>query len=329
MAPQANAAARVRAPRNPIQDLPIQFRESKLAEFRHLGCSDPGAHLWGTPHRSDSRWLNDRRVRDFEDARIRRISYSVAMVKICPLEKNLDFYRHELERHEQEQDVLRILCSGRLPKELVLRVLGCKAIGTLPDLLIRHKETLPAAAWLLLGVEAPEPLLHLMECVILESVPIVLTPATFPDFATPLLPKIRTLVEVVDILRENQFPVDHWDLIPRLPSLAAQLSHVALWRMEVRVAGQGLWQHFALDVVCAEELATGKKITYGMVVEEMVAAVQAARPGKRQSLRMNFNGPTEMRSRLEEVVIDERSAAELVTVACGNAYVGGAASSGS
>ncbi|KAK5679610.1 hypothetical protein LTS10_008431 [Elasticomyces elasticus] len=317
MASQAKAAARVRAPRNPIQDLPIQFRESKLAEFRHLGCSDPGAHLWGTPHRPDFRWFIDRRVRDYEDARVQRVSYSAAMMKICPLDKNLNLYRRELERHKQEQDVLRLLCSGRLPKELVLRVLEYRAMGTLPELLLQDKDTLPAAARLLLGVEAPEPLLHLMECVILESVPIVLTHAISPDFATPLLPKIRTLVEVIDILTENQFPMYHWDLIPRLPSLAAQLSHVALWRLEVRVAGQGLWQHFALNVICAEELATGKEITYGMVVEELVAAVQAARPGKRQSLRMNFNGVTEMRSRLEEVVIDGRPAAELLALVAG------------
>ncbi|KAK4950443.1 hypothetical protein LTR10_011425 [Elasticomyces elasticus] len=326
--------------RHPVLKIPFLFRELKLKEFRRLGCSDPGAHLWGTPHQPFRfQKFTNSRLRDLKDAKEARVSDTPLLEEQCPLDKNIDLYHKEIERHEQEEELLRTLCGERLPKELVLHVVKCKATGILPGLVLRDEDALPRTSRVLLGPDAPKQLLDLMESVVLDSVLIILkfkipwvnrklgeesTLATVPDFAVPLLPHVRTLVETIDIFAQGQYPVYLLRLIPRMPSFASQLTHVHLWRLEVSIEGQ---DRGALDAEYRASPAARRWFTYGMALEKLIEAVQAARPGRRQSLRMNFNGLGEVRSKLEEVVVDGRPAAELVAVAAGKEYVGGAATS--
>ncbi|KAK5744550.1 hypothetical protein LTR17_001944 [Elasticomyces elasticus] len=219
--------------------------------------------------------------------------------------------------HRRYIQVLLALSTDKFPKELILRILAAKAKSTLSELNLENKDTIYKTAENLLGREAPNELVHLMEKTLLDVIPLrvsgvtyarheptATTKASFPVFlSTSLLGNIRSLVLNIDVAGSGQYPAQLFRLASSMASLKEQLPLLHVLHMKKCSAGY-----------------TGP-ITYGEAFERLVVAVQGTRVGRQQMLALAWRTvmlDREYRpafSRLDFVDIDARSAGELVELA--------------
>ncbi|KAK5744551.1 hypothetical protein LTR17_001945 [Elasticomyces elasticus] len=239
------------------------------------------------------------------------------------------------DAHRRYIQVMLALSTDRLPKELVLRVLAAKALSALSSgLAFRNERTIVHTAEDLLGREAPEKLVDLMESTILEVGPIRLDEVTFtrqnttttfanlPTFIpTYLLRSIRTLVLAVDVapVIAGQYPAQLFRLTASMASLKEQLPQLHVLRIAVQFTWQeGRLMRDDLEVKCTAGY-TGS-ITYRAAVERLVTATQKVRVGRRPELELSWNRVEGIKRDGRKLVlptfdcadIDSRSAAEIV-----------------
>ncbi|KAK5717062.1 hypothetical protein LTR15_008950 [Elasticomyces elasticus] len=226
--------------------------------------------------------------------------------------------------------VMLALSTDRLPKELVLRVLGAKALSVLSSgLAFENKYTIFKAAGGLLGREAPNELVQLMETTILEVVPLYLTNVSFtrqnrtttfanlPTFIpTPILRSIRTITLTAELTPfVGQYPAELFRLTASMASLKEQLPQLHVLRIAVQLTwreGSSFQSH--LEVKCT--VGYDGAITSRAAVERLVAATQKVRVGRRQELSLSWKGINRggrlILSTFNRVDVDMRSAPEIV-----------------
>ncbi|KAK5734770.1 hypothetical protein LTR17_008701 [Elasticomyces elasticus] len=308
------------------------FEQRHLAELHRLGCHYPERHEWESPtaaqeiediagelrHRND----DDPYYHPLLDkiAHLRHVSKHAKEHSACRVSYNVKAYEHELERHRQEQDLVAILRTNRLPDELLLRILAEVAVSVLPELYLTDPGTLLSTAEKLLGPVAAD-FSRVMDDAILENIPINLyvwcdwtdpenPTAHFRDFAYTFKHKIRTLVLRTGIM-PGQLPnthggIDH--LLHMMPSLGAQLPQLHELRVAIRADGHLRWRGKAFVAPFDSTL------TYRGVLGKLVAAIQAARPGRRQLLQVHFSCERNDRG-THVAIIDDHTSQEIVEFA--------------
>ncbi|KAK4890990.1 hypothetical protein LTR27_010321 [Elasticomyces elasticus] len=244
--------------------------------------------------------------------------------------------------HRRYIQVLLALSTHRLPNELVLRILAAKAKSTLSELNLENKDTIYKTAENLLGREAPNELVHLMEKTLLDIIPLrvtdvtyarhdptATTKASFPAFisTSSLLGNIRSLVLNIDVAGSGQYPAQLFRLASSMASLKEQVPLLHVFYIVVHIKIPLSYSHCRpMRERLQEKCSAGYTgpITYGAALERLVAAVQGLRVGRRQVLAFGSKtvcGLEETRftrpalSELEFVDVDMRSAGELVKLA--------------
>ncbi|KAK5717065.1 hypothetical protein LTR15_008953 [Elasticomyces elasticus] len=239
------------------------FRAPQPFHYRHIGalegleCLNPRAHLLGMPH--DSWTVGGGTV--------------VSSASQCYANGNLSEYQSARKIAEQERLLLPKLCNGRLPNELVLHILAGIAISNLPvELELRSDDTLRATITRLLGSAAPLTLRLMMQDTILEVIPIRLdvmferiVPAT--AIASAILP-----CSVAPLLR----------LCASIPSIRAQLPQLRHLHISLHVWGTIMAKADLVAHPC--RAGYSGLTTYGWILEELIAAMQCARPGRHHLL---------------------------------------------
>ncbi|KAK5689631.1 hypothetical protein LTR97_012804 [Elasticomyces elasticus] len=246
--------------------------------------------------------------------------------------------------HRRYIQVLLALSTDKLPKELVLRILAAKAKSTLSELNLESEHTIHKTAENLLGREAPNELVHLMEKTLLDVIPLrvtdlsyarhdptATTKASFPIFLSDpsLLGNIRSLVLNIDVAGNGQYPAQLFRLASSMASLKDQLPLLHVLYIVVHMIRhdfQALDRCTPMRARLQEKCSAGYTgpITYGTAFERLVAAVQGTRVGRRQEFAFGWKtvcrlGETRFTrpalSELEFVDVDMRSAGELVELA--------------
>ncbi|KAK3631446.1 hypothetical protein LTR56_009293 [Elasticomyces elasticus] len=280
--------------------------EHHMANFRRLECNDQVRTWNDTLHE-----LSLLRTHDARD----RLDASQSRVLTRGASRDTAYQRN-MNGHSRYIQVLIALSTNRLPKELVLRILAARAICKLRVLIIEKEDTIYKTAENLLGREAPNELVHLMEKTILEVVHIRLigvtysrndttatTEATFPAFlSTSLIHSIRTLVLHVDLAPiAGGYPTNLLRFTASMASLRQQLPQLHLLCIGVQTSFQGGLMQKLFEVL-----------------ERLVTAVQEVSVGRRQVLALEWalrEGNTTVYPQFDCVDIDSRSAKEVVGLA--------------
>ena len=219
-------------------------------------------------------------------------------------------------------ELIGVLCGDKLPEELVLRILTEVAVGTLPEITLSDPTILPMAAHNMLG-DVPEALLHRMQDVVLETIPICLhgelvrSPRSDPqsDWTDPLnvvalpawanLHKIRTLVA-----RSEVHP--HFKSNVGMPLLTFVQMFIRTDMPQLREFRLGYQVNGAIrDRRKAMNQPYNDTLTYRAAMEEVIAAVQKVKPGKRRLLQFHFSCERPDKGS-NAIFIDERPAAEIM-----------------
>ncbi|KAK5689634.1 hypothetical protein LTR97_012807 [Elasticomyces elasticus] len=307
-------------------EAPQPFIVRHINALRALGCGSPRGHLLGQSHHYRAQFVE---AKPTVSAHASRNQTLFSMAEDCPADSRLVEYREARRRSEQEQKLLRKLCAGRLPNEMVERVLEALAISNSSDeLALKGPGTLSATVRQLLGTQAPHSLRDLMEHTLLKITPVRLevtleptnaadkvSKARSPHFTSSLiLHKIRTLVFVIEVDLNNQYQAELLRLPTSMLSLRAQLPQLHLLRLMLRVSSASVLRS---DGVLASTCMTGfsSRKTYAKIFEELIASIQRARPGRRQILSMAFNRTTATIPdtwMLKHLVVDERPASEIL-----------------
>ncbi|KAK4966167.1 hypothetical protein LTR42_011327 [Elasticomyces elasticus] len=213
----------------------ITLYEHHMANFRRMDSND--AYMQDKYILYDLSALQSHDSRDRLDSSLSRIA----------LRANYWDTKHQqvLDSHRHYIPVMLALSTDRLPKELVLRILAVRASSMLSELVIDKKKTLYKAAENLLGREAPNELVQIMENTILEVVPIRLvdvnfirkdTAATMVDFlhssiSTSQMSSLRSLVLTIDVACNGQYPAQLFRLTASMASLKEQSLNLRLFQI--------------------------------------------------------------------------------------------------
>ncbi|KAK4956267.1 hypothetical protein LTR10_005788 [Elasticomyces elasticus] len=258
-----------------------------LAELHRLGCHYPERHEWESPTAAQ----------EIEDIAEELRHWNDDNPYYHPLPDKMAHLRH-VSKHAKAE----------------------VAIIVLPELYLTDPGTLPSTAEKLLGPVAAD-FSPVMEDAILENIPIRLyvwcdwtdlenPTANLGDFAYTFKHKIRTLVLRTGIM-PGQLPYTHGGidhLLRMMPSLATLLPQLHELRVAIRADGHLRWRGKALAAPFDGTL------TYRGVLEKLVAAIQAARPGRRQLLQVHFSCERNDRG-THVVIIDDHTSQEIIEFA--------------
>ncbi|KAK5679609.1 hypothetical protein LTS10_008430 [Elasticomyces elasticus] len=293
--------------------------EHHMANFRRMDCND--AYMQHKNVLYDLSALQSHDSRDRLDAPLSRISLRASYWDTK--------HQQLLDSHRRYISVILALSTDRLPKELVLRILAAKAGSMLSELIVDNKTTLHKAAENLLGCEAPNELVQLMETTFLEVVPIRLIGVTFTrkDTTTTMVDfphcsisrlqssSLRSLILTIDVGCNGQYPAQLFRLTASMASLKEQLPNLRLLQILVRL---GITVADLLKKKCSAGYTA--PITYGAAFERLVTAARSTQVGRRQVFALSWkrveksdNPEAESAlSRYKWVDIDTRSATESV-----------------
>ncbi|KAK4950442.1 hypothetical protein LTR10_011424 [Elasticomyces elasticus] len=290
----------------------ITLYEHHMANFRRMDSND--AYMQDKYILYDLSALQSHDSRDRLDSSLSRIA----------LRANYWDTKHQqvLDSHRHYIPVMLALSTDRLPKELVLRILAVRASSMLSELVIDKKKTLYKAAENLLGREAPNELVQIMENTILEVVPIRLvdvnfirkdTAATMVDFlhssiSTSQMSSLRSLVLTIDVA--SLPPDSQHGFIEGAITQSPSFPNPTAIDLATEQSSRPVKEKCSAGYTAP--------ITYGVAFERLVTAAQSTQVGRRQVFALRTteahrNPEAEPAlSTFKWVDIDTRSATELV-----------------